>query len=115
LSIELTHSEQDNGIDLVKIKGMIDSESEDTLQIFLDDLFSNGKRKFILDFKEVEYLNSKGLGVIASLLRKVRKDNGDVRLISLSPSILELFTITRLDQVFSIKENLESAVLDFQA
>lgn len=113
MSIELNHEEHGVNIDLVKIKGMIDTESEDILQNFLDDLYTRGKRKFILDFKEVEYLNSKGLGVIASLLRKVRKDEGDVRLIALSPSIHELFTITRLDHVFSIKESLDKALDGF--
>ncbi|PKK91764.1 MAG: hypothetical protein CVV64_03625 [Candidatus Wallbacteria bacterium HGW-Wallbacteria-1] len=113
MNIEISLEEAGEDILLVKLKGMVDSESEPELQSALSDSFRDGRRKYVIDFGGVSYLNSKGLGVIASLLKKVRKEQGDVKLINLAPSIHELFTITRLTNIFRIHETLQDAVLDF--
>jgi len=113
MNIEITLEEPGEDILLVKLKGMVDSESEPELQAALSQSFRDGRRRYIMDFGEVSYLNSKGLGVIASLLKKVRKEQGDVKLIRLTPSIFELFAITRLNNVFRIHEDLDAAIRDF--
>lgn len=113
--VKLTISEKslDHEITFLKFDGMVDSESETGLQAELGACYDQGKRRFVLDFSGVTYLNSRGLGVIAALLRKVRKDNGDVKLINLSDSIRELFMITKLNNVFSICDSVEEAVNSF--
>lgn len=114
MKLDISEKSLDHDITLLKFDGMVDSESEAGLQAELGARYDLGKRRFVLDFSGVTYLNSRGLGVIAALLRKVRKDNGDVKLINLTDSIRELFTITKLNNVFSICESVEEATRSFE-
>jgi anti-sigma B factor antagonist len=54
-----------------------------------------------------------GLGVFASALKKLKKSNGDLKLINLSPTVMELLERSRLDKVFDVFETEEEAVKSF--
>jgi anti-sigma B factor antagonist len=69
--------------------------------------------KLVVDFKGVEYLSSTALGKLITLKRKVDAQNGEIRLCHIKEAILEVFSITKLDTIFTIKPTLEEAVSDF--
>jgi len=70
----------------------------------------DGRRKIILDFTNVEYLSSAALGKLITLDKKVKASKGKLRLCGIRPEIYEVFTITRLNKVFSIFDNQEKAL-----
>ncbi len=68
--------------------------------------------KLVVDFKGVEYLSSTALGKLITLKRRVDAQNGELRLCNIKETILEVFSITKLDTIFSIKPSLDEAVAD---
>ena len=91
-----------NEIKLVVLRGEIGTDTVNKLKEQLDGLVDAGNNKLIVNFQDVNYLNSMGLGVIAATLKKVRKEKGDLKLIKLSPAVQELFELTRLTKIFKI-------------
>ena len=81
---------------LVNIRGKIGSETIDTFKNQLESIISEGHTNIVMSLKEVTYINSMGLGVLASLLRKVKKDGGDIKLYGVPSGILDLLKLTRL-------------------
>jgi len=69
--------------------------------------------KLIVDFKGVEYLSSTVLGKLITLKRKVDAQSGKLRLCNIKKTILEVFSITKLDTIFEIKPTLDAAVAGF--
>jgi anti-sigma B factor antagonist len=69
--------------------------------------------QLLLDLEGVEYLSSAGLGVLVSLLKKVKAGGGALKLCSLSPSIRELFEVMHLDTIFAIFPQREAALAAF--
>jgi len=69
--------------------------------------------KLVVDFKGVEYLSSTALGKLITLKRKVDSQSGELRMCNIKESILEVFAITKLDTIFTIKPTLQEAVTDF--
>ena len=63
--------------------------------------------KLVVDFKGVEYLSSTALGKLITLKRRVDAQKGELRLCNIKETILEVFTITKLDTIFSIKSSLD--------
>lgn len=90
---------------------------ETNIQIIGNQLFGlveeDGRKRIVLDFSNVEYLSSAALGKLITLDKKVKAAGGKLRLCSIRPDIYEVFAITKLNQVFDIKEDQDQAVESF--
>ena len=76
----------------------------------LFDIIEKGNRKLIMDMSKVEYIDSSGLGVLVSVLKKVKASEGKLVLISPKSSVKQILSLTNLDKVFNIQDTLENAV-----
>lgn len=90
---------------------------ESNIQIIGNQLFAlvdeDHRQKIVLDFTNVEYLSSAALGKLITMDKKVKAAGGKLRLCSIRSDILEVFKITRLDKLFTIKEDREKAIEAF--
>ena len=66
--------------------------------------------RFVLDFTNVAHLSSSALGVLITLSKRVREKGGQLRLCCIQPAILEIFVITRLNEIFQICRSKEEAL-----
>lgn len=78
---------------------------------FLDELHEVRKThsKFIVDLQDLNHLSSEGLSVLLQILTKARNAGGDAVIINVSEDIQKLFIITKLNSIFTIKNNLTDA------
>jgi anti-sigma B factor antagonist len=68
-----------------------------------------GNRRLVLDLSGVFFIDSSGLGAIASAL-KTLGDQGRIAICGVSKTVKNLFQITRLDQLFVMCSSAEEAV-----
>ncbi len=61
-----------------------------------------GRTHIVLDFSEVEFIDSTGLSVLLNALRHLSRQGGALALVCTNPTVLRLFEITRLDATFDI-------------
>ena len=100
----------------VTIARFIDKKilDEGNIQIIGNQLFgmidTDGRRKIVLDFTNVEYLSSAALGKLITLEKKVKAAKGKLRLCNIRPDIYEVFVITRLNKLFDIRDTQEQAL-----
>ena len=73
----------------------------------------DGHRKLLLVFAEVGFLSSAALGVLIILQRKVDAAGGQLKLCRLSPDLLELFRLTRMQELFAIHGDEREALAQF--
>lgn len=68
----------------------------------------------LVDMAEVIFVDGVGLGPLINLLKRVlcRDQPYGIALINVSPSILSLLQLTRLDEVFPVYENADTAMAD---
>ncbi len=84
------------------------------LNTLLDEVINKqGGRKIVINMSRVNFIYSKGLGVLASGFKAVRKGGGDLKLFGMQPQVKELFFLTKLDNVFDILDDEEQAVASF--
>ena len=72
------------------------------------------KIKLVLNFDAVEYLSSAALGKLITLNKKVREENGQLKLCNIKEDIYEVFRITKLNKIFDIYETEEKALAKFK-
>ena len=70
--------------------------------------------RLVLDFSSVRHMSSSALGMLITLHKRVREKKGRLCLAGIQPPIYEVFVITRLNEIFEIKENADQAVKSLQ-
>jgi anti-sigma B factor antagonist len=90
---------------------------EQNIQIIGEQLFGlvdqDGRRKLLLNFKNVEYLSSAALGKLITLNKKLQAVGGRLILCDIDPQIYEVFEITKLDKFFNIQKEEQAALQAF--
>jgi anti-sigma B factor antagonist len=69
--------------------------------------------KLVLDFTTVDHLSSAALGMLINANNKVKERNGQLRLTSIKPQIMEVFVITKLNKLFKIFPSRAEALASF--
>lgn len=96
---------------VLSLSGTITSENEGAqLLHFVEEEMIPVSTKFIVDLEKVSFLNSAGLNALIALLVKARKSHGEVTIINLNEHIKKLLLITKLNTVFSVSENIDTAI-----
>jgi anti-anti-sigma factor len=90
---------------------VVDGAQIDELKHALFDLIDNqDKRKLVLNLTKVRHLSSAALGLLIPLNEKYKKAKGKLVIAGVSPTIMNLFTITRLHKILTIAETESDAL-----
>jgi len=76
----------------------------------INDQINNEVFFCIIDLSKIRYINSSGIGVLITILTKFRNRGGDIVLIKPSKTVEKLLVITKLNSIFNITDNIESAI-----
>jgi anti-sigma B factor antagonist len=77
------------------------------------ELAQKGQKRILLKVKDVKYIDSSGIGDVMRSLTSLRRQGGDLKLLSPAPMVLEVLRITRLDKFLEIKDDELLAVQSF--
>ena len=102
------------GITILDIKGrLIVGEPASSLREHVKELCDAGKRNIILNLKEVDYIDSTGLGSLVISFTTLQKAGGGLKVMNLTRRNIELLVLTKLTTVFEIFENEQDAINSF--
>ena len=93
---------QEGDICTVVLEGDLDVYSSAHLKKVLTSLIAEGSANLMLDLRKVDFMDSSGLGVLVSTLRRSRELGGGIRLVCAENGVLKILRITGLDRVFPI-------------
>ncbi len=110
--MEVTVSEM-HRVTLIEISGRVDSANADQLGDALNAQIDAGRHHLVLDLSRLDYISSAGLRELVSALKKVKANNGDLRLATPSPRVREVLTLAGLDAIFQVFPTQVEAVGSF--
>jgi len=96
--------DEDNNYWLVKPIGEVDIYTSPELKDKISQAVGDKKADIVIDGKELEYLDSTGLGTLIGILKMIKDNNHKIYIRNLRANIRKLFDITELDKVFVIEE-----------
>ncbi len=102
--------EERDGIPVLGVSGEIDVYTAPSLRERLLDLAQQGTTRVVVDLSAVSFVDSTGLGVLVSGLKRFREAGGDLVLVVVQPQILKVLEITGLTTVFSVHATVDDAL-----
>lgn len=84
-------------------QALVESHLE-TTRAELTAIAANGAGATVhLDFRRIDFLGSSALGLLVTLHRRLADNGGQLVLENLAPHLLDLFQLTRLDTVLTVR------------
>lgn len=94
---------------VIDMSGDVNRAAQDGLNVAYDQALG-GPGRLLLDFVDVDYINSTGIALIVGVLARARAEGRDVGAFGLTDHYRELFKITRLSDFMTIYDNENAAV-----
>ena len=98
------------GSTVVTASGRIDMSNADAFTAALLTAVSKAKTAVAVDMSGVDYISSAGLRSLTIALRSAKAEKRAFAIAALTPLVLEIFTISRFNLVFSIYPGVREAL-----
>jgi anti-sigma B factor antagonist len=95
---------------VIDIKGDITAQSEDVLMDAYGRASGDGVRAIVLNFTDLDYMNSGGIGLLVTLLVRAQRQRQGVLAYGLSDHYRQIFELTRLDEAVGIHDSEDDAL-----
>ena len=97
------------GISIIDIQGDITGASEEVLMATYEEASKNGTKSLILNFSDLDYMNSSGIGLLVTMLIRVQRQKQSLLAYGLSEHYQQIFELTRLNEAIGIYQNEAAA------
>ena len=110
MNFSLSSEKPESGADaVVSLGGEVDLYTAPELKQELHRLVGEGATRIVIDMTDTTFIDSTTLGVLLSVVKRVRPEGGSVVLVCPDRNVKRIFEITLLDRVFTIVDTREEA------
>ncbi len=95
---------------VIDIRGEVSGTSENALMDSYARACEANPRAIILNFAGLEYMNSSGIGLLVTLLVRVRRQGQRLLAAGLSEHYRHIFQLTRLDEAIRVYDDEAQAI-----
>ena len=95
---------------VVPLKGEIDLHVSPIVTASLTAMIEKKPERMVIDLSDVTYIDSAGLAALIQAMQKVEAYGGKFLLAGLQETVRSIFEISRLDQVFQIFPDADTAL-----
>lgn len=87
---------------ILNLAGDLDVYSEEEFRDFIEDELKDKNLDLVIDIKDLDYLDSTGLGMFMKIYKMYEEKGQKVKIINPKENILKLFKITDLTDIFEM-------------
>jgi anti-sigma B factor antagonist len=100
----------DGGPAVIVLHGDVTAASEQVLTDAHTQTVQVAARDVVLDFGNLQYMNSGGIGMLVTLLVRTQRHGQRLAAIGLSDHYRNIFSLTRLDEAITLYDDEDAAV-----
>ena len=100
-------------VSVINLKGFLDAHTAPTLENNFTQLIENNKYKIVVNFEDLAYISSAGLGVFMAYIESIRENKGDIKLTNMSDKVFNIFDLLGFPLLYEIYKKEEEAVKKF--
>ena len=111
-SFEVT-KRHDGDVVVLNIKGYLDAHTAPRLENEIQSLVDESRYNIVVNFKDLLYISSAGLGVFMGFIENIRENSGDIKLTNMNPKIYRVFDLLGFPTLYDILEDEGEAIKKF--
>jgi anti-sigma B factor antagonist len=94
---------------VVDLNGYLDAHTAPELEKAFQGLLEDERYKIIVNFRDLIYISSAGLGVFMAFIEDVRGNDGDIKLVGMSPKVFNVFDLLGFPMLYEIYDDEHQA------
>jgi anti-sigma B factor antagonist len=106
--------EKNDAVYVLNLIGRLDASCVSLLKKAVMAMIDENKVNILVDMAAVDFVDSSGLGTLVTCMRSVSKAGGKFKIAALNENPKNLFETTRLDRVFELFNDRQSALNSFK-
>ena len=114
MDFQVTAREHDRIIVVDVVGRLTLTDSRTQLRDLVHVFTSNGRKKFLINLKGVDFVDSNGLGELTRCFCSVRQAGGDMKLVHVNARVQALLEMTRINNLFDIHADEYAALEAFR-
>jgi anti-sigma B factor antagonist len=95
---------------VLPLKGEIDLHVSPVITASLNAIIEKKPDRLVIDLSDVSYIDSAGLAALIQAMQRVEAYGGKFLLAGLQETVRSIFEISRLDQVFQVFPDVDTAL-----
>jgi anti-sigma B factor antagonist len=113
MSLDIARRERE-GIELLDLRGRITMGDEvSAFRAAFEQIAAVPNPKLILNMREVDYVDSTGLGAMVMCSTRLKKSSGVTKLVHVNRRNIELIVMTKIDTIFEVFDDETDAINSF--
>ena len=96
------------------LKGYLDAHTAPDLEQAFLSAIDGRKYNLVVNFRDLAYISSAGLGVLMQFIEDVRKNEGDIKLSNMSPRVFNVFALLGFPMLYEISAEERDALEKFR-
>lgn len=95
---------------LISFTGQLNSGNAASAENDILGLITQGDRKLVFDFSNLDYISSAGLRVVLVAAKRLKPEGGRLVLFGMQPQVREVFDISGFLNILDVAESREDAI-----
>lgn len=96
---------------IVPLEGEIDLHVSPRIAATVNAALKEKPRQLVIDMSKCSYIDSSGIAVLIEAMQNAEKYGGKFALVALQENVKPIFEIAKLDQVFRIFPDVDTALM----
>jgi anti-anti-sigma factor len=107
--MEILHNKKGNVV-IMSLNGRFEPATSAKFEEKSTAIINEGERKILIDFSNLDYINSAGLRVILMVAKNLKKSGGNLALFGMKDHIKEIFDMTGFSSIITIVKTEEDGI-----
>ena len=113
--IDFEREKTESGPLVIRAAGKLDGDTYDYFFACVRDEIASGNKNIVLNFENLGYISSVGLGALVRASSEASKNGGTIYLSNIENKILDILQMVKFEKIFNIFRTEEEAVLAFDS
>lgn len=97
-------------VSVLKVKGYLDAHTAPELENAFNGLINDKQYKVVVNFSDLLYISSAGLGVFMAYVETMRENKGDIKFCSLKEDVYNIFDLLGFPLLYEFYKEEKEAI-----
>ncbi|PKL82795.1 MAG: anti-sigma factor antagonist [Ignavibacteriae bacterium HGW-Ignavibacteriae-3] len=102
-------------VSVIDVKGYLDAHTAPELENVFNKLLDNRQFKVIVNFDELKYISSAGLGVFMAYVETMRENKGDIKFSNMKDNVYNIFDLLGFPILYEFFKEEKEALQKFDS
>lgn len=100
---------------ILYLKGFLDAHTAPDLEKAIQELIDEKRYNILVNFTNLDYISSAGLGVFMGFVEEIREQEGDIRMSNMTPKVYKIFDLLGFPKLYRIFPEENEALASYSS